>query len=62
MSEVDRYAPSDDDEEAKGQLLKPFTQDAHPVLAVCDYSDVIADTIISLSGGAIPHKNVQYEQ
>jgi hypothetical protein len=29
---------------------------------VCDWSDAIAETIISLSGGAIPQKNVQYEQ
>ena len=62
MSEIDCYAPSADDEEARSQLLKPFTQDAHAVLAVCDHSDAIADTLIVLSGGAIPHKNVQYEQ
>lgn len=62
MAEVDRYDPSEDDEERPRQLLKPFTQDEHPVLAVCDVSNAIADTLIALSGGSIPHKNVQYEQ
>lgn len=63
VSEVDRYSPSEDDEEAIRQLLKPFTQDLHPILAVCDQSDAIADSIVALSGGTVPSLgNVQYEQ
>lgn len=62
MAEIDRYNPTHDDEEAPHQLLKPFTQDLHPVLAVCDHSDDIADTLVALSGGAVSFNNVQYAQ
>lgn len=32
------------------------------MLAVCDASDLIADTLVALAGGAVPHENVQYAQ
>lgn len=63
MSEIDRYSPSEDDEDAPGLLLKPFTQDCHPVLATCDRSNAMADAILALSGKEVPSRvNVQYQQ
>lgn len=51
MCEIDRLAPTADDEEGIHQLLKPDVQHRHPALAAYAHSSDMAGTLVSAVGG-----------
>ncbi|WVR07163.1 hypothetical protein IAU60_004204 [Kwoniella sp. DSM 27419] len=54
LYEIDRHAPTADDELGPRLLVKPEMDDAYPVYAGSDISPIISGRLVGLAGGQLP--------